>query len=963
MASNAIPEKSQKPKPAAGILGYFQKKTSPSGTKNIPNPGVYSVGDDKASGLMKSQETSPGIDKENKSKLVVKMKPRGTKKKRKKIEMEGNSSEDDLELDVILNVKKRKFVVSSDEEMETRPSSSEPNLDIEKVVTVPKPEPEPVQISADEVPEDSEKSKTLESKPKKSISSFFQKVTKAERLHKVEKDNSCVEVTAIVHESPENLKTSNSRKPSSKLKSPNISKKPRKSRKSNVSISAAESEKIELLEVEEIVEKSKEEEEEKKVLFVEKKNDAEKNLESEEVVRKISNNLFRKTKTKSKIAVKPNNDEESDDSVNIESHQNSPVKNIESATISALKNSAKVEDESEEEMLIKVDDKRDVKKNLESEEVVRKISNNLFRKTKTKRKIAVKPDNDEESDDSVNMESLQNSPVKSLRSATNSPLKKLAKIEDLDQTEASDEKMDCRETNEEEKSEEPEPSKDLKKIPMDEKLKNMLSVLQSVEDLVEDSDSVTPLAATPKNSRTPRAKKKKPPVAPEPQIEKSEIPESPSVGRRSGRIARKSSVLDERKRIQEEQEKRLEESDRKIELERKIRNAAVAKQKKLLAGKMSESQVSQAGPETENEADEAESDSDCQIEEEVVASPRRKKTSKLASIFMKAKKPEDRPAEDPAVVAARKAFLMSAAPETLRTQMCRAGEEEREERGLVWPGPASLPSHTGLDQAQVSSQPVQLSGQWRFRPDLQPSPVPPPVLTRQTTPEDRSVLPSRQLERMSEASVLVTVESKVETNTWPSLAKFNSLIERKVRTETLEAEAREAKVSVSEVKAKDQKKGRGKRRRSRRSVEVARPSAGGRYQVEAGSGLVWTSKYEPRCGGDVLGNCGEVGRLRDWLSTWTSGGGRARGGSTISNSASELTSDSEFESDQEVGEAPGGNTALLVGPTGCGKTATVFALAAELGFNVLEVNASRNRTGKQVRTEESAVRNGNILIF
>ena len=880
MASNAIPEKSQKPKPAAGILGYFQKKPSPSGTENIPIPIIDADGG-KDSGLKKSEETSPGLDKENKSKLVVKMKPRGAKKKRKKIEMEENSSEDDIELDVILK-KKKKFRLSSGEE--SRPSSSEPTLDIEKVVTVPKPEPEPIEISSEEVLEDPGQSKTPESKPKKNILSFFQKVTKEERLHKVEKDNSCVEVRAIVHESPENKKSPNLKKHSPKLKSPNISKKPRKSRKSNVSISAAETDKIELLEVEEIVEKTKEEE--KKVLIV--------------------------------------------------------------------------------------DEKNDVEKNLESEEVVRKISNNLFRKNRTKRKIVVKCKNDEESDDSVNMESLQNSPVKNLRSATNSPLKKSAKIPDLGQIESPDEKMDCRESKEEEKSE--EPSKEQKKIPKDEKLKNMLSVLQSVEDLEEDSDRVTPLIATPKNSRTPRAKKKKQVsdkqalIPPEPQIEESDIPESPSVGRRSGRIARRSSVTEERKKIQEEQERRLEESDRKIELERKIRNAAVAKQKKLLAGKSSESQDSPGPDPVTDETDEAEADSDCQIEEEVVASPRRKKTVKpFASIFVKNKK-ADRPAEDPAVVAARKAFLMSAAPETLRTQMCRAGEEEREERGVVWPGSASLPSHTGLDTANLPSQPGQLAGQWRFSGDLQTSlDLSPPVLNLVTTPEDQSGPTSRLVERMSEASVLATVESRVENKTWPGLEMFKSLIERKVNTETLEVQAREAKLTVSEVKARDQKRGRAKRRRSRRSVEVARPSDGGGYQVEAGSGLVWTSKYEPRCGAEILGNCDEVARLRQWLTTWTSGagGGHTRGGSTsTSGSTSELTTDSEFESDVELSETSGGNTALLVGPTGCGKTATVFALATELGFNVLEVNASRNRTGKQVRTEDPAEREmENILIY
>ena len=924
MASNTIPEKSQKPKPGAGILGYFQKKSSPSGNEKIP----LSVGggDSKDSGLKESDETSPGIDKENKSKLVVKMKP---KKKRKKIEMSENPSDEDLELDVILNVKKkkRKFRVSSGSGEEGRPSSSEPTLDIEKIVTVPKPEPEPIQIIAEEVSEDAGQTKTPESKPKKSISSFFQKVTKEERLHKVEKDNSFVEVKAIIHESPENKNSTILKKPTNKLNSPKISRKSRKSRKSNVSVSAAETEKIELLEVEEILEKPPEQE--NKVPLVDEKTDAEKNQESE-VTGKISNNLFKAIRTKKKIAVKCTNDEESDDSVNLESLQNSPVK----------------EDKKE----LFVNEKKDVDQNPESE-VVSKISNNLFKKRRAKRNIAVRCKSDEESDGSVNIESLQNSPAKNLRSATNSPLKKVVKVEDLDQIEAPDEKMDCGE----EKSEEPEPPKDLSKIPKDEKLKNMLSVLQSVEDLGEDDDEVAPLIATPKNLKTPRAKRKKtsdklPLVSQELQIEESEIQESPSVGRRSGRIARKSSVLEERKKLQEEQERQLEESDRKIELERKIRNAAVAKQRKLLAGKSRESQSEDSpGPEPE-------SDSDCQIEEEVVATtPSRKKTDKLASIFTKSKKP-DRPAEDPAVVAARKAFLMSAAPETLRTQMCRAGEEEREERGVVWPGPASLPSNTGLDTADFS-QPVQLAGEWRLSADLQTSLDPSlllrsPMLSLKTRPEERSDPTTRLVEKMSEADVLATLESRVRDNTWPDLGTFNSLVERKVRAETLEREAREGKLSESEVKAREQKRGRAKRRRSRRSVEAGRAGEGGRYEVGAGSGLVWTSKYEPRCGEQILGNSGEVARLREWLNNWTSGGGgreRTRAGSHSSNS--DLTSDSEFESDVELADCPGGNTALIVGPAGCGKTATVFALAAELGFNVLEVNASSNRTGKQVRTE------------
>eukprot|EP00117_Sycon_ciliatum_P011601 scpid46863/ scgid2229/ ATPase family AAA domain-containing protein 5; Chromosome fragility-associated gene 1 protein len=42
------------------------------------------------------------------------------------------------------------------------------------------------------------------------------------------------------------------------------------------------------------------------------------------------------------------------------------------------------------------------------------------------------------------------------------------------------------------------------------------------------------------------------------------------------------------------------------------------------------------------------------------------------------------------------------------------------------------------------------------------------------------------------------------------------------------------------------------------------------------------------------------------------------------------------------------STVLLTGPHGCGKTAAVFACAQELGYEVLEVNSSSLRSGKQV---------------
>merc|ERR1712071_554867 len=62
----------------------------------------------------------------------------------------------------------------------------------------------------------------------------------------------------------------------------------------------------------------------------------------------------------------------------------------------------------------------------------------------------------------------------------------------------------------------------------------------------------------------------------------------------------------------------------------------------------------------------------------------------------------------------------------------------------------------------------------------------------------------------------------------------------------------------------------------------------------------------------------------------------------------EEKSNSEWSSNGDIGEDELWNCVLLMGPAGCGKTASIYALAQELGFNVLEVNASSRRNGKSI---------------
>ena len=142
------------------------------------------------------------------------------------------------------------------------------------------------------------------------------------------------------------------------------------------------------------------------------------------------------------------------------------------------------------------------------------------------------------------------------------------------------------------------------------------------------------------------------------------------------------------------------------------------------------------------------------------------------------------------------------------------------------------------------------------------------------------------------------------------------------------------------------------------------------YSTASDSGLSWASKYQPRCGSDVLGNEEVIRDIKDWLTGWTKASVKSASGRdpsvaqcphlsllTVTGSESEVsndyTTDTDFWDEDEDLSNSICNIALLEGPTGSGKTATVFALAAEMGFNVLEENASSNRSGKRVLSKLS----------
>uniref|UniRef100_A0A8D1ZHZ4 ATPase family AAA domain-containing protein 5 n=1 Tax=Sus scrofa TaxID=9823 RepID=A0A8D1ZHZ4_PIG len=119
--------------------------------------------------------------------------------------------------------------------------------------------------------------------------------------------------------------------------------------------------------------------------------------------------------------------------------------------------------------------------------------------------------------------------------------------------------------------------------------------------------------------------------------------------------------------------------------------------------------------------------------------------------------------------------------------------------------------------------------------------------------------------------------------------------------------------------------------------------------------MLWTEKYQPQNSSELIGNELAIKKLHSWLKDWKR---RAEleerqnlKGKRDEKQEDPLDSiDFKGSSDDEE-ETRLCNTVLITGPTGVGKTAAVYACAQELGFKIFEVNASSQRSGRQILSQ------------
>ncbi|XP_029401964.1 ATPase family AAA domain-containing protein 5 [Mus pahari] len=118
--------------------------------------------------------------------------------------------------------------------------------------------------------------------------------------------------------------------------------------------------------------------------------------------------------------------------------------------------------------------------------------------------------------------------------------------------------------------------------------------------------------------------------------------------------------------------------------------------------------------------------------------------------------------------------------------------------------------------------------------------------------------------------------------------------------------------------------------------------------------MLWTEKYQPQNSNELIGNELAVKKLHGWLKDWKRRAEleeRQNLKGKRDEKEEDLWDSTDFKGSSDDEENRLCNTVLITGPTGVGKTAAVYACAQELGFKIFEVNASSQRSGRQILSQ------------
>lgn len=292
----------------------------------------------------------------------------------------------------------------------------------------------------------------------------------------------------------------------------------------------------------------------------------------------------------------------------------------------------------------------------------------------------------------------------------------------------------------------------------------------------------------------------------------------------------------------------------------------------------------------DNIKEEASNDSEaCAVDTETIDSPKILTEKKLAPLFVRRSKP------NPAVLEARRTFLQSGIPENVRktlTSELKSACNDSASSSMPFP----VVSH--VSQTREDEEP-EGRGQEDFC----------------------RLKPSRKF------------DFSVDSTRYKSLSNFDDEISKteteklvKIERDKFEAVLTEIESRCSDARAMWESICSASRNRSvKKSPKKRNKKLKLQGKIEPpinDENPTWTFKYKPASSAQVVGNDAATNKLRNWLSGWR----------LPSPKDDQSSGDEFYSSDGSSSGYENNQVAVLLGPHGSGKSASVYAVAEELGY-------------------------------